>query len=214
MKKLLLAGCVVLLAAGAIVTAALAHNGNGKKSISAELEGFQEVPSISTKAEGEIKVKLNGSSIKYKLEYSGFERPAGEPPNQVLFAHIHFGQEGVNGGVAAFLCGGGTKPAACPQGSGTVTGTIVADDVQAIGAQGLEAKDIGALIRAMKAGYTYANVHSTTFGNGEIRGQIGDDDDDHGDRHHHGDRGKHKGDNGRNNGGDNGGDHRGKHDDD
>ncbi len=90
-----------------------------------------------------------------------------------------------------------------------MTGTIVADDVQAIAAQGLEAKDIGALIRAMKAGYTYANVHSTTFGNGEIRGQIGDDDDDHGDRHHNGGRGKHKGDNGRNNGDDDGGDHRG-----
>ena len=209
MKKLLLAGCVVLLAAGAIVTAALAHNGNGKRSISAELEGFQEVPSISTNAEGDIKVKINGSSIKYKLEYSGFERPAGQPPNVVRFAHIHFGQEGVNGDVAAFLCGGGTKPA-CPQGSGTVTGTIVADDVQAIAAQGLKAKDIGALIRAMKAGYTYANVHSTEFGSGEIRGQIGDDDDDHGDRHHHGDRGKHKGDNR----GDNGGDNRGKHDDD
>ena len=45
----------------------------------------------------------------------------------MLFAHIHFAQEGVNGGVAAFLCGGDGKPA-CPQGSGTVTGTIVADE--------------------------------------------------------------------------------------
>ena len=46
--------------------------------------------------------------------------------------------------MAAFLCGGGSKPA-CPQGSGTVTGTIVAADVQAIAAQGLAAKDIQAL---------------------------------------------------------------------
>ena len=67
----------------------------------------------------------------------------------------------MNGGVAAFLCGGGGKPA-CPQGSGTVTGTIVADDVQAIAAQSLAAKDIAALIRAIKAGYTYANVHTRT----------------------------------------------------
>ena len=201
MKKLLLAGFLALLLTAAVVTVAAARggngNGNGKKSITAELEGFQEVPSISTKAEGEIKVKVNGSSIKYRLEYSGFERPAGQPPNEVLFAHIHFGQEGVNGGVAAFLCGGdGSGKPACPQGSGTVTGTIVADDVQAIAAQGLEAKDIGALIRAMKAGYTYANVHSTAFRSGEIRGQIGDDDDDHGDRRHSGGRGKHKGDHG------------------
>jgi CHRD domain len=110
----------------------------------------------------------------------------------VLFAHIHLGQEGVNGGVAAFLCGGGGKPA-CPQESGEVTGTIVAGDVQAIPAQGLAANDIGALIRAIKHGATYANVHTDNFPSGEIRGQIGDDDDDHG--HHKGNgRGKHNGD--------------------
>jgi hypothetical protein len=211
MKKLLLAGCVVLLAAGAIVTAALAHNGNGKKSISAELEGFQEVPSIYSKAEGEIKLKLNGSSIKYELEYSGFG--TGTPPNNATAAHIHFAQEGVPGGIAAFLCGDTGGPA-CPPTSGTVKGTITAANVKAIAAQGLAAGDIAALIRAIKAGYTYANVHSTTYTGGEIRGQIGDDDDDHGDRHDNGGRGKHKGNNGGDNGGDNDGDHRGKHDDD
>ena len=79
MKKLLLAGSVALLLVGAVVTVASARggNGNGKAHVTAELEGFQEVPSISTKAEGEIKVKVNGSSIKYKLKYGGFE-PAGE----------------------------------------------------------------------------------------------------------------------------------------
>src|SRR5688572_9819216 len=160
MKKLLLAGSVALLLVGAVVTVASARNGNGKAHVKAELEGFQEVPSISTKASGEIKVKVNGSSIKYELRYRDFD-------STVLFAHIHFGQEGVNGGVAAFLCGGNGKPA-CPQGSGTVTGTITAENVKAIAAQGLAANDIAALIRALKAGYTYANVHSEDFGTGEI----------------------------------------------
>jgi hypothetical protein len=182
MKKLLLAGSVALLLVGVVVTVASARggNGNGGKHLSGELDGFQEVPSISTKAHGEIKVKVNRSSIKYELRYRDFDSP-------VLFAHIHFAQEGVNGNVAAFLCGGNGKPD-CPQGSGTVTGTITAENVKAIAAQGLAANDIGALIRALKAGYTYANVHSQDFGTGEIRGQIGDDDDDD---HHDGRGGKH-----------------------
>jgi hypothetical protein len=190
MKKLLLAGCLALLLAAAVVTVAAARNGNGNgaKHLNAELEGFQEVPSISTNAKGEIKLKLNGSSIQYRLEYSGFG--TGTPPNNAMAAHIHFAQEGVNGGIAAFLCGGGGKPA-CPQSSGTVTGTITGADVRDLDVtQGLKAGDIAALIRAIKAGYTYANVHSVKFTGGEIRGQIGDDDDDD---HHNGNggRGKH-----------------------
>ena len=94
------------------VAAAQKGNGNGGKHLSGELDGFQEVPSISSNAEGKIKVKLNGSSIRYKLEYSGFT-----PQNKAMVAHIHFAQEGVNGGIAAFLCGGNGSPP-CPETSG------------------------------------------------------------------------------------------------
>jgi hypothetical protein len=95
----------------------------------------------------------------------------------VKFAHIHFAQRGVNGGVAAFLCGGGDKPA-CPQ-EGEVTGTIDANDVVGPAAQGIAGAtattpgEIDELIAAMKVGATYANVHTDLFENGEIRGQIG-----------------------------------------
>ena len=43
--------------------------------------------------------------------------------------------------------------------------------------QGIAAMEFGELVRAMRAGATYVNIHTTTFGGGEIRGQIGDDDD-------------------------------------
>jgi hypothetical protein len=99
-----------------------------------------------------------------------------------LFAHIHFGQKNVSGGVAAFLCGGGSKPAACPAREGTVTGTIVAADVVGPSNQGIAAGEFAELVRAIRAGKTYANVHSSKFPGGEIRGQIsarnGDGDDD------------------------------------
>ena len=181
MKKLLLAGFLALLLVALGVTYAAARGGDGNgKHLSGKLDGYQETPSIATPGNGEIKVKVNGSSIKYRLSYRDLRA-------DTLFAHIHLAQEGEPGGVVAFLCGGLGKPG-CPARSGTVTGTIVADDVQEIAAQGLAAKDIGAVIDALKAGAIYANVHTEEFKGGEIRGQIGDDDDDH---HGHGRNGKH-----------------------
>jgi hypothetical protein len=67
-----------------------------------------------------------------------------------------------------------------------VTGTIVSSDILAVPAQGIAAGDLASVLKAMRAGLTYANVHTTNFPNGEIRGQIGggggggdgDDDDD------------------------------------
>ena len=39
-------------------------------------------------------------------------------------------------------------------------------------AQGIAAGDFGALLRAIRAEATYANMHTPNFPNGEIRGQI------------------------------------------
>ena len=159
-----LGALVLVFAVGAV---AIAGGGGGHRNgLKAHLSGYQETPSINSPATGRFKAKINGSQIDYKLSYSGF--PA---TDIVHLAHIHFGQFGVAGGVAAFLCGGGDKPA-CPQ-SGEVTGTIDAADVQAIPAQGLAAGDIGALIAAIRHGVTYVNVHTDLHAGGEIRGQIG-----------------------------------------
>ncbi|MDQ4029624.1 MAG: CHRD domain-containing protein, partial [Actinomycetota bacterium] len=77
----------------------------------------------------------------------------------------------VAGGVIAFLCGGGGKPA-CPATHGTVEGTIRPADVIGPAAQGIAAGEFDELVRAIRAGATYANVHSGTYPAGEIRGQI------------------------------------------
>ena len=171
MKKLLLGASLVLLVVGLLVAVAPARDGkNGRHTLNAELDGYQETPSISTTGSGEFKARLRDDSIEYKLRYGGLEG------GTVLFAHIHLGQEHTAGGVVAFLCGGDGKPA-CPQ-SGTVRGTITAADVNALTAQGIAEGELDELVRAMKTGNTYANVHTDQFRSGEIRGQIGDDDDD------------------------------------
>jgi hypothetical protein len=163
----LVTGAIAVLAIGSYATA---QSGKSKVStgpMSGYLEGAPGGP-VSSAASGSFEASIDdaASEIDFTLTYADLEAP-------VLFAHIHFGQRSVNGGVAAFLCGGGGKPA-CPQ-SGTVTGTIVPADVVGPTGQGIAAGEFGELVAAIRAGRTYANVHSTKFPAGEVRGQINDD---------------------------------------
>jgi CHRD domain len=97
-------------------------------------------------------------------------RVLGSGGRGVLFAHIHFGQKDVNGGVSAFLCGGGDKPP-CPM-SGTVRGAIDPADIIGPSGQGIAPGEFDEVVAAMEAAVTYANVHTQMFPGGEIRGQI------------------------------------------
>ena len=137
--------------------------GDSNREFKASLNGYLEVPSISTGARASFRAELKGDTLTYRLSIRDFS----EPP---LFSHIHFARPDVNGGVAAFLCGGGGKPA-CPA-NGTVTGTIVMTDVIGPAGQGIAGGEFGELVRAMRNGATYVNVHSPTYPTGEIRGNI------------------------------------------
>ena len=159
--------CIALLAVSAV---ALVQN----KKIREFLSGFQEVPAVSTEAEGEFQARIsaNESQIDYELSYSDLE-------GSVTQAHIHFGQKDVNGGISVWLCGNPsptvTPPAgtpACPPSPATVTGTLTAANVVGPTSQGIAAGEFAELVRAIRAGRTYANVHSTKFPGGEIRSQI------------------------------------------
>ena len=160
MRKSLLvfAGVGLLLMALAPVV-----GGDDFRSFKASLNGYYEVPSISSGARASFRAKLEGDTLTYRLSIRDFT----EPP---LFSHIHFARTDVNGGVAAFLCGGGGKPA-CPA-NGTVSGTITMANVIGPAGQGIAAGEFGELVRAMRNGATYVNVHSPTYPAGEIRGQI------------------------------------------
>ncbi len=151
--------------------AATAHdNGrHGRKEIvRAELVGFNETPlTLSTPASGTFWAEIDEDSgaIFFKLTYKDLTV---SPP---LFAHIHLGGKHTTGGVMAFLCGGSTKPA-CPPAPAEVTGSIMAADVIGPGAQGVTAGQFEKVLDAIRAGAAYANVHTTTYPSGEIRGQI------------------------------------------
>jgi hypothetical protein len=162
----------------------------GPQKFQADLVGPEETPaSLSTTGHGHLKLRIDNDSeaIEYELSYEDLEGVAPTVPGGVvLFSHIHFGQRRTSGGVSAFLCGGGSK-GACPTPSGTVEGTIVPADVVGPAGQGIGAGEFAELVRAIRTGYTYANVHTTKYPSGEIRGQIGNGkghgDDSH--DHHH-----------------------------
>jgi hypothetical protein len=87
-----------------------------------------------------------------------------------------------------FLCtnlappAGVPLPQACPAAPATITGTLVPADVGATAnsiAQGINLGEFEELVRAIRAGATYVNVHTIGFPGGEIRGQL--------DRRHHDD---------------------------
>jgi hypothetical protein len=130
----------------------------------ASLDGYQEVPAISTQGNGLVKIKLKDSStLEYTLSFSDLKGTATQ-------AHLHFGQLGVQGGIIANLCGDGVKPACTP--GQDIVGTIVAADILDLSVQGIQAGGFDDALRAIRSGNAYVNVDSSVWPNGEIRGQF------------------------------------------
>jgi hypothetical protein len=178
--RVLVATAIAGIAALGVGTVASAH-GKGHSSstkFSERLSGYEEVPALSTPGEGTFRARVDRSDqeIQYKLTFGDLE-------SDVTQAHIHFENATNSGDVVAFLCSNlGNGPAgtpACPAGGGTVTGTITPAGVVATD-QGITAGEFDELVRAMKAGATYVNVHSDGYPAGEIRGQLDASHDHHG----------------------------------
>jgi len=112
--------------------------------VSAKLNVKAEVPAPKGgKGTGSFSGTLNGSKLTWKLTWGTLSGPANA-------AHIHLGKAGKAGNVVVPLCAGAT----CKSG---VHGTVT-----------LKA----AVLKALKAGGTYVNVHTAKNPAGEIRGQI------------------------------------------
>jgi hypothetical protein len=167
----------VLTVAAAVlsVVVALALPATAADQFGARLRGLEEVPSISTLGQGFFLGTLNaaGTALDYSVVYFDLQ-------GSVQQSHIHIAQPGVNGGIVLFFCTNLTPPAGvptpppCPSGSGinTVSGTLTAANVITQTGQGIAAGEFGEVIRAMRAGNSYANVHTDQFPGGEIRGQV------------------------------------------
>ena len=190
------AAAVAAFMLGCTAAANADNDRRNEDDFAARLSGYNEVHfaagppaalrgAISTGARGSFKAEIDDRKgvIYYELSFEGLE-------SDVTQAHIHFGQRHTVGGIVVWLCqtAGTPAPAAVadltplcggPR-ANTVTGSITPVQVLAQPLQGIAAEEFEELIRAIRAGTTYANVHSTTFTPGEIRGQIHDGHGHHG----------------------------------
>lgn len=157
------------LAAGVVAT------GNAAASdlvFLARLSGDEEVPVRDTPAGGTAMFRLSpdGTTLSYRVVVHTIDN--------VVAAHIHLGEAGVNGPVVAFLFGP-VPPAGGRTNGVLATGTITAEDLVGL----LDGQPLSTLVAAIAAGETYVNVHTNDgdatvnegpgdFPGGEIRGQI------------------------------------------
>jgi hypothetical protein len=145
--------------------------------VRAELIGYQEVPALSTVAHGHFRavVDTRANTITWTLSYDALE-------GAVQQSHVHFGQTSVNGGISFFLCtnlnNGPVGTQTCPVGPAELTGVITPDLVVGPGptatapGQGIEPGAFAEIAAAIRNGTAYANVHSSKWPGGEIRGQL------------------------------------------
>jgi hypothetical protein len=141
--KLVAAFAALAIACVALAGAAGAAPTAGTK-VSAKLTVKAEVPAPKGgKGTGSFTGTLTGSKLVWKLTWTTLSGPANA-------AHIHLGKAGKAGNVVVPLCAGAT----CKSG---VHGTVT-----------LKA----AVLKALKSGGTYVNVHTAKNAAGEIRGQI------------------------------------------
>jgi len=166
--------CVLGLGAMWIVRA----DDDDKLKFTAKLDGFQELGSLNNEtgailSEGKGTLTLildkKAQQFSFELTYSGLTTPLTQ-------AHIHFGRVHTPGGIMVFFCSNATTPPAgipgCPTAPGMVSGVRTAGNVLAIVGQNVTAGDFDALTDALFSNSAYANIHTTKFPAGEIRGQI------------------------------------------
>jgi hypothetical protein len=126
----------------------------------AGLSGAGEFPPRSSAADGAMGFNVEGSTVHYSIEVHGI--------TGVIGAHIHSGAAGSNGPIAiALYPGPGVNFSSTP--TNGVDGILIEGSFTAADVVGVSFDE---LLSEMRAGTAYANVHTTAFPGGEIRGQV------------------------------------------
>ena len=145
--------------ASAVILAAACGSSGPATSFSTTLAGANEVPPTTSTATGTATFTLSGTTVNYTVTYSSLSGPP-------TASHMHVGASTVSGPVVVPFSGLPTTA------SGTFSGSFTQADIKAQTSPVINTLDD--LLAQMRAGNTYANIHTTAHGGGEIRGQIAD----------------------------------------
>lgn len=142
-----------------LLTASIGFSAD-KGSFGARLSGSESVPQVKTMARGGASFALakDGKELTYKLTVSNIEN--------VTAAHIHLGKNGKSGPPLVGLFGG-------PRKEGKFSGVLAEGTIGEKDLMGnLSGKPLDELVKLIRSGETYVNVHTVGHPEGELRGQI------------------------------------------
>jgi hypothetical protein len=148
------------------------------EQLSANLTGAQEVPPNTSTAAGTATVNINDDRTQIDFTLTVSTALSGN----IREAHIHISPPGVNGPIVLDFCTTSlvTPPAnvplppTCPAPPFTLTGTLTAANLRPItpAFQAVGVNSFADAVTQILNGNAYANVHTTAFTGGEIRGQL------------------------------------------
>jgi CHRD domain len=147
--------------AAAVLLAACGGPKGSDTEFASSLSGANEIPANPSGGTATATYSVNGSTVSYVINYTGL---SGRP----TLSHIHVGTDTVNGGVVVPFSN--LPDTASGQYSGSFTAATVAAGTA--GGVTVNKNDLDSLLRAMKNGQAYTNIHTEARPAGEIRGQI------------------------------------------
>ncbi len=137
--------------------------GPAAERFSAALAGSSVVPATVSTTTGTITFEAAGDSmINFSLSVTNM--------SGVTQAHLHNAAAGANGAVLAWLLPVNGNAAQTP--SVALDGVISVGDISPTWIRGTPRLAMDSVKALMRAGRVYVDVHSSTFTNGELRGQI------------------------------------------
>ncbi len=143
----------------------------------ANMTGTQEVPPVTTTAVGAVTFTINEArtQVDFVLEVT-------TPLDNIRESHLHIAPIGVNGPIVLDFCTTSLVPPpavvplppTCPAAPFRLTGSLTAVNLRPTSAAitGAGVNNFADAVAHILSGNAYANLHTTSFPGGEIRGQV------------------------------------------